>query len=291
MARYLYEQGKNVHLIEKNRHVGGRLATKRRGKSEDTVQHFNFGLSSFSAKEILSSTLFELLIDEKLIEWADDENLFILQTPALHLIQFLLKGIPLSIGENVKTVQTSNGRWDLITERGNLFRGSELILSAPASQSLALINQADAKEVIETLTPIEYEKSLIFFADCDLDTAEKIQESFSPLFRRIQYKTRKPVTTLMLELNQELCDKYFELAPEEIAKEVQALLPELELTNPENEKWPCARVKNPIETAAFLQFSEKPSGYLIGDYFGSPEKSDFERAWLSAESLFKTLKR
>ncbi|MGE0631768.1 MAG: NAD(P)-binding protein [Pseudobdellovibrionaceae bacterium] len=289
LARHLFERGKNVHVIEKSRQVGGRIASKRLGKSEDTIQNFSSGINSFTAKDILSSPWFEAIIDEKLIEWSDDDNVFYLQTPATNIIQFLLRGIPLSVRENISTIQTSNSKWDLITDKGHLFRGSTLILATPAPQALPLIGNLVPGDILEKLSQASYEKSLTFWGECDLEGAEKIKKNFSHLFRSFDFKTRKPITTIMVELNHELCSQYYDMSLEEMTAEIANLFSEVKLGNCGIEKWPHARVKKTLPEN-YIQFSGRPLGFVVGDFLGSSEKSDFERAWLSVEALAKTLK-
>lgn len=288
IARMLNEHGKNVHVIDKGRGVGGRVASRRRGTTAESVVHFNHGVSNFSAKQILSSSWFEKLIEEKILEVSDDENVFALPLPATDMIKFLLRGVPITLNEKVTTVQTSNGKWDLLTESGHLFRGRLLVMTPPLPQSLNLIRPLLTESLAKEMDAVAYTKSMVLIATVDSEQAERLQTFMPEFLLRFQVEERKNRTSVMMELKPELADKFFDENDEKIAENLREIFDDIILQDLDIKRWRYARVAKSLPYPC-LQFSDRPRGLIAGDAFGSMDHQDFERAWISAETLVQDL--
>jgi renalase len=149
-ARQLHAAGKRVLILDKGRGVGGRLATRR---ADDGVR-FDHGAQYFTARD----SRFIAAVDEWKTAgvaqvWTDDFSATASRNTGPQpkypryrgtegmagVAKFLAMGLDVRSGVKVVSMKQLETGWEVTSERGEKFRGEDLILTMPVPQSLTLL--------------------------------------------------------------------------------------------------------------------------------------------------------
>ena len=174
-ARALQEHGWQVTVLDKERRVGGRLATMRLGEAV-----FDHGAQFFTAR----GERFRRIVDGWLgagvvAEWSrgfarpdgayvpDGHPRYRGSTGMDAISRHLAQGLDVLLGRRVEGVTQDDDRWRVRTQGGASLSADALLLTAPVPQSLALIDTGEASlpaHLREALEKIEYGRCISVMA-------------------------------------------------------------------------------------------------------------------------------
>ena len=149
-AQTLLERGHSVHVIDKGRSVGGRLATRRVGgngladhgaqfftvrtatlqsyvdrwRALDLVYVWGTGWSDGSVKRTVS----------------DGHPRYVVRGGMNKLAKHLAQGVDITVDRLVTSVRKTDGGWTVDDSDGNAYVGSGLIMTPPMPETLELLN-------------------------------------------------------------------------------------------------------------------------------------------------------
>ncbi|MGP9819831.1 NAD(P)/FAD-dependent oxidoreductase [Salinarimonas sp. NSM] len=136
VARDLAAAGRRVHIVEKSRGAGGRMATRRtpEGLSFDHGAQFfrahgpDFGaeIAAWAARGLAAP-------------WGADGRF--VGAPAMNVpVKALVAGLPLAVGSAVGAITGAPGRWELtLADGGRLGPVAAVLVTAPAPQAATLL--------------------------------------------------------------------------------------------------------------------------------------------------------
>lgn len=177
-ARELRAAGWTVTVLDKGRDVGGRMATRRVGGGT-----FDHGAQFFTVRE----ERFENLVQEWLEadvarEWTrgfadasgelnpDGHPRYRGAEGMTSIPKHLARGLDVRTGERAAKVNVAGGGWEIICESGLRATAEALLLTAPAPQSLDLIQACDFElpaVARQQLEDISYDPCLALMAILD----------------------------------------------------------------------------------------------------------------------------
>ena len=148
-AQTLLEHGYSVHVIDKGRSVGGRLATRRVGEK---------GLADHGAQffTVRTSTL-QSYVDrwrelDLVYAWgtgwsdgsvkrtvSDGHPRYVVRGGMNKLAKHLAQGIDITVDRLVSSVRTTAGGWALGDSDGNSYEGNGLVMTPPMPETLELL--------------------------------------------------------------------------------------------------------------------------------------------------------
>lgn len=175
-ARHLREHGIRVLLLDKGRHVGGRMATRHEGQAV-----FDHGAQFFTVRdETLFRPIVQSLLDAGIArEWATgfalqgggfqetDEMRYCGVKGIRTIPEFLAQGLDTRHSTKVVSIAQDHGSWSVACENGITFTSKAVLLTCPVPESLALIKGSGAAlgpTELEQLTSIEYLRCIAMMA-------------------------------------------------------------------------------------------------------------------------------
>lgn len=174
-AQELQNAGWRVTVLDKGRGVGGRMATRRVGDGA-----FDHGAQFFTVRSERFEKLVEAWLEAGVVEeWTrgfadaggehgeDGHPRYRGAEGMTSVPKYLARGLDVRNGEQVVTVEPEETGWEVICESGLRARGSALLLTPPAPQSLALIGAGayDLPEKIrQQLDEISYDPCIALMA-------------------------------------------------------------------------------------------------------------------------------
>lgn len=166
-ARTLTRRGKSVRLLERSRHLGGRLATRsREGATFDTGAQF------FTTRD---PALMALLKPHTVRTWCrgfptptqahvdDGHDRYTMFEGMCALAYWLNDNFDILTGTKVTAVKRDAGLWHVHTEAGETHAARALLLTPPVPQSLALVkasNLALPTDVHDALAALTFDPCL-----------------------------------------------------------------------------------------------------------------------------------
>ncbi|MCU0514006.1 MAG: FAD-dependent oxidoreductase [Anaerolineae bacterium] len=149
-ARTVQARGLSVHLLDKGRSVGGRLATRRvqQGMADTGAQFFTARTDEM--KQAIAGWLGEGLVTVWGYGWSDGSlkrtpldghPRYITKGGMNSLAKHLAEGLPVSTESEIITVERIGQTWQLTDAQGRIYTGDHLLMTAPVPQSLALLNK------------------------------------------------------------------------------------------------------------------------------------------------------
>lgn len=138
-ARYLHDKGQSVLVLDKGRRIGGRCATKR---IEGFT--FNYGAQFLTTKEAHFTKLAqEAEAEGALIKWSFGHNrpCYIGAPTMRDLPQWLASGLTIEQSVKITSITQDEGLYHLLDETGNDYHTHRLILTPPAPQTKALLEE------------------------------------------------------------------------------------------------------------------------------------------------------
>ena len=138
-ARYLHDKGQSVLVLDKGRRIGGRCATKR-------IEGFTFnhGAQFFTTKEAHFTKLAqEAEAEGALTKWSFGHNrpCYIGAPTMRDLPQWLASGLTIEQSVKITSITQDEGLYHLLDETGNDYHTHRLILTPPAPQTKALLEE------------------------------------------------------------------------------------------------------------------------------------------------------
>lgn len=177
-ARGLQAAGWTVTVLDKGRGLGGRMATRRvDGATFDHGAQF-FTVRSERFQDLVSGWLEAGVAKEWSRGFADasgeineDGHPRYRGSEGMTSIpKHLAHGLDVRTGERAARVEVREGAWEVACESGARFGGSALLLTAPVSQSLALVRSGDfglPVEIRQRLEAVAYDPCLALMARLD----------------------------------------------------------------------------------------------------------------------------
>ena len=148
-ANALLERGHSVHVIDRGRSVGGRLATRRLGEN---------GLADHGAQffTVRTSTLQRYVDRWRALDlvyvwgtgWSDGslkrtigdgQPRYVVRGGMNKLAKHLAQGINISIDRLISDIRQQDGGWKLNDSGGNAYAGNGLIMTPPMPETLELL--------------------------------------------------------------------------------------------------------------------------------------------------------
>ncbi len=147
-ARILTDAGKRVVVVDKGRNVGGRLATRRigEGQADHGAQFFTVRDSVFRTyvdRWIKDGLVFEWSrgwSDGSLVETRDGHPRYAVRGGMNALARVLAEGLDARPGVEISAVHRISDGWQAEDINGRHFTAKALIMTAPAPQTLALLD-------------------------------------------------------------------------------------------------------------------------------------------------------
>ena len=138
-ARYLHDKGQSVLVLDKGRRIGGRCATKR-------IEGFTFnhGAQFLTTKEAHFTKLAqEAEAEGALTKWSFGHNrpCYIGAPTMRDLPQWLASGLTIEQSVKITSITQDEGLYHLLDETGNDYHTHRLILTPPAPQTKALLEE------------------------------------------------------------------------------------------------------------------------------------------------------
>ena len=138
-ARYLHDKGQSVLVLDKGRRIGGRCATKR-------IEGFTFnhGAQFFTTKEANFTALAQKAeTDGALTKWSfgHDRPCYIGAPTMRDFPQSLATGLAVDQSVKITSITRQGGLYFLLDETGNDYHARRLILTPPAPQTAALLEE------------------------------------------------------------------------------------------------------------------------------------------------------
>lgn len=279
LARRLHDAGQSVLLLDKSRGVGGRMATKRVGTAV-----FDQGAQFFSARSSAFIALAESWRTEGLIhDWPGGTHPRYFSPGGMTTVpKHLAVGLDLRREHKVTAVRREAAHWVVDVEQQPSLTAERLVLTAPAPQSLALLNAGG----VELPAPLASELAALDYHPClalllVLDAPSRVPpEGLVPTSGHIRWladNTRKGIApgvpaALTVHTTPEFAREHYTKTEPEIAALLQ---PELEpwlggnIVMTALHRWrysePCVTYREPSVWLPELNLG------LAGDAFGGPK--------------------
>lgn len=317
-GKKLAQSGHDVTVIEKNRELGGHLATYKKDG-----QIFDYGASSVISSDPTFESFIELLKENNTLKrWSRDFALFDgtqlhevnpnrpqnsyhvseqgLSSIADYLSRWVDVKSEVKAGglTHIGTDRTKKRSWMINLTDSSVFECDAVIIAAPAPEAYGVLQTAQdetpARRIIRHIDEVQYHPCFTVMAS--------YREEFMPSWKGIECedhtlgwignessKLGTPAkTSMVIRSSPGFARKHAESDPEEITKLLLERASEISdpwLTNPEWTKlhyWKYFRAINPMEDYFMeLEMEEAPLA-LIGDYMSG---NSVQSAFLSGYNL------
>lgn len=295
-ARTLKENGvSNVLLVDKGKSVGGRLATRRMG--EGIVDH---GAQFFTVRsKLLQSSVSDWLADGKVKKWFGENYPRYTSTNGMNaLAKFLAEEEDFMLNTKINRIQEQNDEFVLVTEHGEKIGTRGVILTAPAPQSLELLNQGEiflAEEVFIKLSSINFNPCLVALLSLthstNLDILGHLDTNLPSTVERIVDHKKKGIsleTTVSIYMKNEWSSQQTHESDEGILAKILLQVPHLidrnGISSMQLKRWKYAEA-NTVLNEPFLDAKRNAPLLFAGDAFlnenDSSGRTRFESAFLS----------
>lgn len=292
----------DILLIDKARSVGGRLATRRidNGRVDHGAQFFTVRTAAF--QEIAD----KWLANGWVRRWFGDNHPRYLSEGGMNaLAKRLAEGIPTLLNARVTNIRREKNGYTLELENSDSIQASVVIVTAPAPQTIELIDKVANAETLATLQQIQFDP-------CFVGIFELSEEStFSPIghqdkdlpagvLRVVDHQKKgiSPIPTVSVYMTGDWSASRYEQEDADVLaqlkEQVADLLPLGTLRSEQLKRWRYAQANSHI-SQAFLQVTD--GLFVAGDAFLHADdvaaKTRMESAVLSglavAEGVAKTL--
>jgi renalase len=309
-ARELQAAGWRVVVLDKDRGVGGRMATRR--VENGTFDH---GAQFFTVRGERFGRLVERWLDEGVIEewcrgFADAEGelnedghpRYRGSRGMSSVPDHLVRGLDVRPGERVVEINLRDGAWEASTGSGVRVAGAALLLTAPVPQSLALFEGGSAlpEEAWRRLAEISYSPCLALMALMDGPTGVPepggVQIKGEPLdwIGDNQRKGISEAPALTIHAGPEWSREHFEsdeawvvasllaFAGNQLGTDLASRVVETSLV-----RWRYSWVTQPYPEPCFMA-SEDPPLLFAGDAFGPSKVEGAALSGLTAADRLST---
>ncbi|MDR8394422.1 FAD-dependent oxidoreductase [Aliifodinibius sp. S!AR15-10] len=318
-GKKLGRAGHDITIIEKNRTLGGRLATLDDGNGN----LFDYGVSHFHARKKDFKTFVNYLEEEKIVqEWSsrfeyfDGEQLHDLnpnRSPELHYSStngFSKIADKLSRWVDIKSSVQAGGltyigddrtkkrAWMINLTDISVFECDAVIIATPAIQAYGILltaqDETPARRILRHVDEFQYDPSFTIMASYEdqgvpeWDAVECLDENLKWIINE-STKRNNADTSLVIHSAASFARKNKEQDPEQIANQLLQhaadVTGESWISQPKAKHfhhWKYASCKNPIdEDFMELEMDEAPLA-IIGDYLGG---NSVESSYLSGLRL------
>lgn len=287
-ARMLTEAGQRVHVLDKGRGVGGRMATRLVETASETLT-FDHGAQYLRPR---NPEFAKVLAQAGARPWLDGpENGGYVGVPGMSDIpRVLAQGLRVSQQVDVTTIAWRSGAWSVGTTVGTL-HADRVVMTIPAPQVMALLGREH---------PFCAELRGVVMAPCLTLMAVFPRNSPRPFAHRhdpshplawVAQDGTKPdraatAVTWVAQANSAFSDEHLDASPDDIAARMLPLLAELLGTEPElavytrAHRWRYAQASAPLGQP-FLRNHDRTL-YAGGDWCLGPCAED---AWHSGRAM------
>ncbi len=299
-AHELIKNNWEVIVLDKGRGVGGRMATRRAGEAR-----FDHGAQYFSTKTTDFQSFTQNIIQKNIAkEWhlQEGDKTFsharVVGTNGMNSIAKLLaEGLNIKTNEKVIRISETQNGCNVLTEAGNFYEANALICTAPAPQTIELLQKSEiAFEDSETLQSIHYQPCIAVMVSLKAQTnipspggmslegsniswvADNFQKGISPVFSATIHAN--PVFSLAHfenDLNQ---------IGHQLLSEVTDLIPADSVESYQVHRWRYSLASERYPESFLASNSTKFPLIFAGDGFGI---GNIEGAYISGKSAAQHL--
>lgn len=288
----LLDAGRDVHLIDKGRGVGGRLATRRiaGARLDHGAQFFTVRGEAFRA--VIDSAMTAGVVDVWChgFDGEDGHPRYYCPDGMTALAKWLAtdvvdRGGVITLAERVQSVRTESGRWQLPLESGDDVRVSDLIVTSPVPQTLDLLDAGNVTlddEHRAALEAMSYMPTIGALVVLDAPPAIRspggIQQTQEDLFSFIADNQQKGISAepaITFHANGTFSTERWDDDPNEVLtdllKAAEPWLGSARVVEAQLKKWKFATPLTPHTDRCVL--AAKTPGALVfaGDGFGGPK--------------------
>jgi renalase len=283
----------SVSVLEKSRGVGGRIATRR----SDACK-FDHGAQFYSLKSPMHR-LHERWSQAGLTSsWFEADGNFRMNAPGglTTLAKNLAEDLDVRLEQKAVRLESRKEGWTILTESGDSFDASTVVLTCPLPQSLELMQNSGIR-FESALSDIRYSKALVGLIEGASSpkaiVGEKGYTEFSGdgIFSIADQKTKgvSPAPAWTVTMSPLFSDRHFEKEDSEslaaILTELRRLDPGFSFTRAQLKKW---RYSHPFNALSSGFVSPEQGLMVAGDAFGGPS---LVGAVKSAEAVISAIEK
>ncbi|GJQ63669.1 MAG: hypothetical protein SCALA702_27220 [Melioribacteraceae bacterium] len=286
-ARLLQSKGFDVLLIDKGRGIGGRMAT-RRVSVEDKDVYFDYGVQSFTVKLTpVKDLLHRNKIDRHMSLWTVEKNKrgLYLRGGNRVLAKILSRGLEVKKGEKVISVNKFRN-WEVETDKKKKYHAKYVLSTAPAIQSLDLINKSNTQfsnEQLFMLDSVKYSANIVLLVrmnkKVELKSVQPVDKDISIVINNEDKGIKQEYQSFSVIFNAEYSENNYTKPDVEHLWNFIDEYPVIDRDNVAEfniHRWKYAQPLNHIERYSF--FKNNSGFYLSGDYFYGNNCSNVELA-------------
>ena len=284
-ARGLGDAGMAVHVLDKGRVIGGRMATRHVATAHGALS-FDHGAQYLRPR---SPEFARAMVAAGARPWPDDAAL--VGAPGMAtLAQVLAEGISVTQQTEVQALHRQDGLWQLHTSTGKL-QARRLVLTIPAPQALRLLGRAHP--LAPELSRVVMEPCLTLMAAFPADSPRPFAHRLDPAhpLSWIARDSAKPgrstaATTWVAQASPTFSRDHLEATPEELAPHLLTLLAQVlgadaaRAFHVRAHRWRHAQASVPMGRA-FLHDAGQAL-HVGGDWCLGPRAED---AWQSGRAI------
>lgn len=309
-ARELLAAGKAVHIVDKGRGVGGRLATRRMGRAR-----LDHGAQFFTVRGDEFRATVDAAIDAGVVDvWCrgfgetDGYPRYFCPNGMTGLAKWLTEqvteaGATVSLGTRVSHIAKSEDNWELPLDSGERLRANDLIVTSPVPQTLDLLNDGSVAvdaTIRAELEAMSYKPVISVLATLDgpsaIPTPGGVQQTEDEVFTFIADNQQKgispePAVTFHANgaLSAERWDDHDDTVLGDLLAEAGPWLGTANVVEAQLKKWKYAGVYTPHRDRCVVAAKEPGALILAGDAFGGPKVEGAFNSGLAAARLLTAL--
>ena len=306
-ARELVAAGRSVHVVDKGRGVGGRLATRRIGDAR-----LDHGAQFFTVRGNDFRATIDAAIDQGIVAvWCrgfdshDGYPRYYCPDGMTALAKWLANGVrssggTISLGERLASISTTSDSWQLLFDSGESLKTTDLIVTSPVPQTLDLIDAGSVEldaDVRATLEAITYKPTVAVLVTLDsapsIPSPGGIQQSEADTFTFIADNQQKGISSapaVTFHANGSISAQRWDDDPHvvltDLLAEAQPWLGAATVIEAQLKKWKFAGPHQPHADRYIVAARAPGTLVLAGDAFGGPK---VEGAFNSGLAAARTL--
>ena len=306
-ALELLDEGRTVHLVDKGRGVGGRLATRRVGGAR-----LDHGAQFFTVRGDALRTVIDPAIAAGVVDvWChgfngeDGHPRYYCPDGMTALAKWLAaevasRGGVISLSEQVKSVNPEADHWSLAIAGGAKLSVGDLIITSPVPQTLGLLEAGRVtlnEQVRRDLEAITYMPTIgalvVLDAPSVIPSPGGIQQTQDDLFSFIADNQQKGISSkpaVTFHANGTFSSERWNDEPEDVLQKLltaaEPWLGSARVVEAQLKKWTFATPLTPHGDRCVLAATSPGSLVLAGDAFGGPK---VEGAFNSGQAAAKAV--
>ncbi len=288
----LLTAGREVHLIDKGRGVGGRLATRRIGAArlDHGAQFFTVRGEAF--RDFIDDAIQANVVDVWCngFDGEDGHPRYYCPGGMTALAKWVAADVvdhggSISLAERVQSIHAEADRWTLPLESGGTVQVSDLIVTSPVPQSLDLVDAGTATidaEVRQQLEVMTYIPTIGLLVTLDgpptIPSPGAVQQTQEDLFSFIADNQQKGISAepaVTLHANGSFSTRRWDDDPDEVLTELlsaaTAWFGSATVVDAQLKKWKFATPLVPHADRCVVAAEVPGALVLAGDGFGGPK--------------------